>query len=202
MILRTVCALMVITFSSLGANALSVNVIDKQKAEIAAKFGVSEKTAETYLRTMIASVSAREAAKTDSTGVSTLKADALEKYANVVLQGNVVVARGQLLVDEMKNGVPGTRIPESLVKKVNSWAAFAGNVLLLSAEAGNTAGKWVTQRAVKSGFCDTKSRNHSFKKCEKILRETVDLAHGIMDHMIASGDAIRVMVLTVPHLYY
>lgn len=190
--------------SLFSANAQSDNKVDAfvNHQNIVAKFGVSDKTAEAYLRTMLSAFSAREVAKKDGTEVSRLHAETLDKYAQVVLLGEVVVVRGTALLDEMKDGVPGTPVPQPLVKKVNARASFAGRVLVMSADAGKTAGYWATQRAVQSGYCDPKSQKLNFAKCEQILKETLGTIRGVMDHMTAASKAIQVVVLTVPRMTY
>lgn len=206
---RTLYTIFVIAFATLAplsANAQSKDkvtvFVNQKKPEIVAKFGVSEKTAEFYLRTMLSALSAREDANRDGTEVSRLYAETLHKYAQVVLLSEVVVARGQELLDEMKDGVPGTPVPQSLVEKINDWASFAGHVLVMSAEAGETAERWATQRVVQSDYCNSESEKHDFAKCDQILKETLSTIRGVIDHMATAVRTIGVMALTVPRMTF
>ncbi|HEY4501972.1 MAG TPA: hypothetical protein VJJ20_02800 [Candidatus Paceibacterota bacterium] len=209
MFARTFCTFLVIAFSmlaSLSANAQSKEEIDayinSAKVETAAKFGVSEEAAATYLRTALSAVRAREAANKDNNEVSKLYADTLEQWAQTLILGEVVVARGQALLVEMKDGVPGTPVPQPLVKKINAWASFAGETLVIGARASGTAGKWAEQRFLQSGVCNVKSKDLNFTACEKIAKETVDMYGKIMDHFAAMAKAVNVLVLTVPRMTY
>lgn len=206
MIARLLLIIALATLPFLSAKAESAEdaeaFVNQKKHEIVAKFGVSDKTAETYLRVTLSAFRASEAAKKDGTEVSRLHAEMLEKYATVILFGDVVVVRGTLLIDEMKDGVPGTAVPEPLVRRVNAWASFAAKVLVMSADAGETATAWATQRAVKSGHCDVHGKSLNFVKCEEILRETLDTIHEVMEHMTLASKAIGVLVLTVPRMTY
>lgn len=177
--------------------------INAQKVETATKFGVSEKAAESYLRSALSAVRAREAANKDkSNKVLALYADTLEQYAQTIILGEIVVARGQALLKEMSEGVPGTPVPQPLVKKINAWASFAGKTLVIAAEAGNTAGTWAEQRFLQSGACDVHSKDLNFKACEKIAKETVDMYGKIIDHFTAMAEATKVLMLTVPRMTY
>lgn len=172
-------------------------MVDRVASEISTKHGISKDAALDYLKVGLAAIKARAKAQEDQSKLSALYADMLERYASTYIAGQIVIAEGRKIIEEIKAEPVGTVIPQERVAVINKWAGRASALNTMTSNAVGAHMTWTMERFTSSSACARGAMEFNSKKCIELMNATLDEFQSMGNTLEAATKTVSVILFAV-----